>query len=403
MLSSKDKEKDSYLEGETDAKGDSKAKGGKKFPKTKQDVLRLLRESLKHGQHNEEYPPAGADLVGTLLYEAIITDTAEGRFNFKMTHYMYMARSITNVNFGAQKTRYMDDSEDWAEQGTRIGDFKTLTRRQREQYVHIDLATEGSEKRIGSYTPPRTMHEFAECFSNFNYVCGIYYGCILPFFNNMGLAKLMQLNFQDDDVFDVGELSDFVDSLWQHWCHQLDRLTREPKRFRFSEAELQNSSMYKFAPIPLMLCDGDDPHYSRNLILSVAREEQDVLRAQVLKARAASRNTGGSQRAAMKPHKRTNNTFGKRKTRFNHRNQARGIESEDKDAGEDEPAEWLSIEQPDVPALQMSDFEASGTEPTEWDEHWGEWLECGAALEEMLLWDCSWYEPPDCGRLIRCR
>ena len=85
----------------------------------------------------------------------------------------------------------------------------------------------------------------------------------------------------------------------------------------------------------------------------------------------------------MKPRKRTNNTFGKRKTRFNHRKQARGIDSEDEDAGE--PAEWLSIEQPDVPALQMSDFEASGTEPTEWDEHWGEWLECGAALEEMLL------------------
>ena len=80
----------------------------------------------------------------------------------------------------------------------------------------------------------------------------------------------MQLNFQDDDVFDIGELSDFVNSLWQHWCHQLDCLTREPERFRFSKAELQSSSMYKFAPIPLMLCDDDDPHYSRNLILSVA-------------------------------------------------------------------------------------------------------------------------------------
>jgi hypothetical protein len=42
MLSTKDKEKDSYLEGDTDGKGDSKSKGGKKFPKTKQDVLKLL-------------------------------------------------------------------------------------------------------------------------------------------------------------------------------------------------------------------------------------------------------------------------------------------------------------------------------------------------------------------------
>ena len=54
----------------------------------------------------------------------------------------------------------------------------------------------------------------------------------------------------------------------------------------------------------------------------------------------------------------------------------------------------MSIEPPEESALQAPGFEASGTEPAEWDEDWSEWLECGAALEEMLLWDCSWDENP---------
>ena len=49
-----------------------------------------------------------------------------------------------------------------------------------------------------------------------------------------------------------------------------------------------------------MLCDEHDEHFYRNLILSVQREERDVLRAQVARSRAAARTLGGSQRLDLK-------------------------------------------------------------------------------------------------------
>ena len=153
----------------------------------------------------------------------------------------------------------------------------------------MDHSIEGSDKRIGTYKPPSTIHELTECFVNFNTICGVYYGSILPYFNSLGFAQLIRLNYEDDEKYDLRELCDFVDSQWQHWCVQLDRLTREPSRFQFSFSELQQAAEFHFMAVPLMLCDEHDEHFYRNLILSVQREERDVLRAQVARSRAAAR------------------------------------------------------------------------------------------------------------------
>ena len=137
------------------------AKGGpagskKKFPKQNKAILEMLRSSLSHGQHSEEYPPFGANLTGVDLYDSIITDVAERQFNCNVTH--FMARTIVNVEFGAQRTKYMDSTESWDERGPRIGDFRNLASRQREQYVHVDHSIEGCDKRLGTYKPPSIVN-----------------------------------------------------------------------------------------------------------------------------------------------------------------------------------------------------------------------------------------------------
>ena len=125
------------------------AKGGpagtkKKFPKKNKAILEMLHSSLSHGQHSDEYPPFGAHLTGVDLYNSIITDVAERHFNCNVTH--FMARAIVNVEFGAQRTKYMDDTKSWDDRGPRIGDFRNLTSWQREQYVHVDHSIEGVKK-----------------------------------------------------------------------------------------------------------------------------------------------------------------------------------------------------------------------------------------------------------------
>ena len=161
--------------------------------------------------------------------------------------------------------------------------------------MHVDHSIEGSDKRLGTYKPPSTIHELTECFVNFNTICGVYYGSILSYFNSLGFAQLIKLNYEDDEKYDLRELCDFVDSQWQHWCVQLDRLTREPSRFQFSFSELQQAAEFHFMAVPLMLCDEHDEHFYRNLILSVQREERDVLRAQVARSRAAARTLARSE------------------------------------------------------------------------------------------------------------
>ena len=135
------------------------------------------------------------------------------------------------------RLRYMDATEVWDERGPRIEDFRNLSSRQREQYVHIDHSIEGCDKRIGSYKAPSTIHELTECFVDFNTICGVYYRSTMPYFNSLGFSQLIKLNYEDDEKYDLRELCDFVDCQWQHWCVQLDRLTREPNRFQSSDSQ----------------------------------------------------------------------------------------------------------------------------------------------------------------------